>query len=208
MGSTPPTLPTPLMPAMRSVPVPQPPAASRPRPAPWATLAALALTALLAGCGAGDGGGAGAPSAGQDTAAATGAPSPSATPGSATTHAAAVAGVEAMLARGADAWNRGDLDAFVSDYVAGDSATYIGRTGIVRGRAAIRASYAPRFASGVERGTLRFEQLEVDVLAPGVANAIAWYVLSKGDSVIARGPTSLVTREVGGRWLIVHDHSS
>lgn len=165
--------------------------------------AGAAVALLLAACG----GGAGAPRD-QDTAGGTPAPSPSAAAPTATTHAAALAGVEAMLARGADAWNRGDLDAFVSDYVPGDSATYIGRTGIVRGRSAIRAVYAPRFAPGFERGTLRFEQVEVDVLAPGVANAIAWYVLSSGDSVIARGPTSLVMRDVGGKWLIVHDHSS
>jgi hypothetical protein len=39
-------------------------------------------------------------------------------------------------------------------------------------------------------------------------NTIAWYVLSRGDSVTARGPTSLVLRRSGGRWFIVHDHSS
>jgi len=39
-------------------------------------------------------------------------------------------------------------------------------------------------------------------------NAIAYYVLMRGDSVTARGPTSLVLRRVGGRWVIMHDHSS
>lgn len=118
------------------------------------------------------------------------------------------AGVEAMLARGADAWNRGDLDAFMRDYVPGTRTTYIGRNGIVRGPAAIRASYAPRFRPGVERGTLRFEDVEVDVLAPGVANAIATYVLTVGDSTIGRGPTSLVVVRQGRTWRILHDHSS
>lgn len=118
-----------------------------------------------------------------------------------------------MLAHGAAAWNRGDLDDFISDYAPGAATTYIGRRGVVRGPAAIRASYAPRFAPGVTRGTLHFEDLEADVLAPGVANAIAWYVLTVRtaagtDSTIARGPTSLVVRKLDGRWRIVHDHSS
>jgi hypothetical protein len=41
-----------------------------------------------------------------------------------------------------------------------------------------------------------------------VVNAIAYYVLARGDSVVARGPTSLVLVRSGGRWFIVHDHSS
>ncbi len=114
-----------------------------------------------------------------------------------------------MMSRAAAAWNRGDLDAFVSDYLPGPGTTYIGGPNrVIRGVEAIRASYAPRFAPGVVRDSLSFQALEVDVLAPGVVNAIAFYVLSRGDSVVARGPTSLVMRRVNGRWLIVHDHSS
>jgi uncharacterized protein (TIGR02246 family) len=121
--------------------------------------------------------------------------------------------IAGMMARSADAWNRGDLDAFVADYAPGDATTYIGGRGIVRGPAAIRAVYAPRFAPGARRGTLRFENLEVDVLAPGVVNAIATYVLTDrtaagADTTVGRGPTSLVMRKAGGRWRIVHDHSS
>jgi len=121
---------------------------------------------------------------------------------------AALQQICAMMARSADAWNRGDLDAFVADYLDGDRTTYIGSRGIVRGRAAVRETYAPRFAAGAVRDSLSFERVEVDLLAPDLANTIAWYVLARGDSVTARGPTSLVMRRVGGRWKIVHDHSS
>jgi len=114
----------------------------------------------------------------------------------------------AMMARSADAWNRGELDAFVADYMEGEGTTYIGSRGIVRGPAAIRAVYAPRFGPGGVRDSLSFERVEVDLLAPDLANTIAWYVLMRGDSVTARGPTSLVMRRVKGSWKIVHDHSS
>jgi uncharacterized protein (TIGR02246 family) len=80
--------------------------------------------------------------------------------------------VRVMMARGAAAWNRGDLDAFVDDYAPDTTTTYVGSRGLVRGRAAIRAAYAPRFAPGVQRGTLRFENMEIDVLAPDAA--FAW----------------------------------
>lgn len=112
----------------------------------------------------------------------------------------------ALLAHGAAAWNAGDLDGFMSDYT-GD-ATFVTARGVVRGRAAIRALYAPRFAPGARRDSLHFEQIEVDVLSADAANGIAFYVLMRGDSVTARGPTSLVLRRAAGRWWIAHDHSS
>jgi ketosteroid isomerase-like protein len=68
--------------------------------------------------------------------------------------------------------------------------------------------YASRFAAGARRDSLHFEHLEVDVLAADVVNAIAYYVLMRGDSTTSRGPTSLVMRRTNGRWRIVHDHSS
>jgi uncharacterized protein (TIGR02246 family) len=119
--------------------------------------------------------------------------------------------IAAMLVRAAANWNRGDLDAFVDDYLPGDTTTFIGR-GVLRGPTAIRSAYAPRFAPGGTRDSLSFILLDVDPLAPDVANVIATYVLARRvagrDSVTARGPTSLVMRRVKGRWRIVHDHSS
>lgn len=114
----------------------------------------------------------------------------------------------AMLAHGARAWTSGNLDAFVSDYLDSSRTTFVGRGEILHGRAAIRAAYAPRFAPGAAHDSLSFRDVEVDSLAPGVAAVLATYVLSRGDSVVAHGPTSLVIIRVGGRWRIVHDHSS
>ena len=127
-------------------------------------------------------------------------------------HAAVREQIAAMLVRSAANWNRGALDAFVDDYLPGDTTTYIGGRGILRGTAPIRAAYAPRFAPGGVRDSLSFVLLDVDPLAPDVVNVIATYVLSRRvtgrDSVTATGPTSLVMRRVEGRWRIVHDHSS
>jgi uncharacterized protein (TIGR02246 family) len=120
--------------------------------------------------------------------------------------------IAAMLVRSAANWNRGDLDAFVADYLSGDTTTYVGGRGILRGTPPIRAAYAPRFAPGGVRDSLSFVLLDVDPLAPDVVNVIARYVLARHvvgrDSVTATGPTSLVMRRVEGRWRIVHDHSS
>lgn len=118
----------------------------------------------------------------------------------------ALAAARALLDHGAASWNRGDLDGFMSDYT--DEATFVTPRSVVRGRAAIRALYERHFAPGARRDSLRFENLEAHPFADGAINAIAYYVLVRGDSVTSRGPTSLVLRRRGGRWLIAHDHSS
>ncbi len=188
----------------------------RPRPLGPPRRRARALAAVAAAAALSAFGGCAARPA--DAPASSAAPTPAsadagATAPGATDPAAARAEIAAMMGRAAAAWNRGDLDAFMEDYAPGEGTTYIGRRGLLRGPAAIRAAYAPRFAPEARRGTLRFEALEVDLLAPGVANAIATYVLTErtaagADSTVGRGPTSLVMRRAGGRWRIVHDHSS
>ena len=119
---------------------------------------------------------------------------------------AARQGAFAVLAHGAAAWNRGDLAGFLSDYTP--DASFVTPRQVVHGRAEIQSRYAPRFAAGGVRDSLYFQDIEVDLLAPDVLNAIAYYVLQRGDSIVARGPTSLVMRKIGGRWFIAHDHSS
>jgi uncharacterized protein (TIGR02246 family) len=120
--------------------------------------------------------------------------------------------IAAMMVHSAANWNRGDLDAFVDDYLPGDTTTFVGGRGILRGTLPIRAAYAPRFAPGGVRDSLSFVLLDVDPLGPGVVNVVARYTLARRvggrDSVTATGPTSLVMRRVDGRWRIVHDHSS
>lgn len=114
---------------------------------------------------------------------------------------------QALLARGAAAWNEGDLDAFMSDYT--EDATFVTRREVVRGRDAIRALYAPRFAPGFQRGTLTFENVQTFVLGERTLHVVAFYVLTGLPSGTQRGPTSLVlVRESSGRWRIAHDHSS
>ena len=53
-----------------------------------------------------------------------------------------------MFARSASAWNRGDLDTFMTDYLPGDRTTYVTSRGVVHGPAAIRERYAPRCRGG------------------------------------------------------------
>lgn len=116
--------------------------------------------------------------------------------------------IASMLEASAAAWNRGDLEAFMSDYERSTETTYIGSSGRLVGWEAIRDRYAPAFAPGAERDSLRFEALRVRQLGQRHALATARFVLHRDGRVTGSGPFTLVLLRVEGRWRIIHDHSS
>lgn len=116
--------------------------------------------------------------------------------------------VAAALDASADAWNRGDLEGFMSVYLQSPRTTYVGSTGLEVGYAAIRQRYAPLFEPGADRDSLAFESLRVRALGDDVAVGTARWVLRDDGEVTGSGPFSLVLRQANGDWKIVHDHSS
>lgn len=178
------------------------------RPARAST--ALLVALLLAGCAGGkDGNAAAARADGASDSAAAGATSIARGWDAEAARPAMRTEIMAMMDASAQAWNRGDLDAFVADYVPGEGTTFVGSAGIQRGPEKIKERYRTTyFAPGKSRDSLSFKDVEVHPLAPDVAQVIAWYVLSRKDSTVATGPTSLVMLKQDGKWRIKHDHSS
>lgn len=115
---------------------------------------------------------------------------------------------EAQFQRSADAWNRGDLDAFVSDYAADTLPTFVSRGHLHRGHDWIRANYAPLFQPGARRDSLRFEEFQARPLTADLALITARFILFRGDSVTASGPFTLLMQHQPDGWKILHDHSS
>jgi uncharacterized protein (TIGR02246 family) len=116
--------------------------------------------------------------------------------------------IRAMLDASAVAWNRGDLDGFVSTYAADSLTTFMAGGQVQHGFAWIRQNYAPRFAPGARRDSLRFERFLARPLGRDFAMVTARYVLFRGDSVTSSGPFTLVLERRGGAWKIIHDHTS
>jgi len=116
--------------------------------------------------------------------------------------------ISAEMTASARAWTSGDLNGFMDSYENSNTITYVTPKGVVHGRDAIRDRYAPRFVPGAMHDALSFENVEIDLMAPDVANVIAFYRLTRGDSTTAYGPTTVVMRRRDGHWRIIHDHSS
>ncbi len=101
--------------------------------------------------------------------------------------------IPALLAEQVEAWNRGDLAAFVAGYT--DDASYIGADGLTRGRTAI----AQRYARRSEMGQLELTIVEL-VAGADLAHALVrWTVDGAGGHALL----ALVRTEVG--WLIRFD---
>lgn len=116
--------------------------------------------------------------------------------------------IRAQFARSADAWNRGDLDAFVSDYAPDSVTGFVSGGHVQRGYSWIREHYLPRFAAGASRDSLRFEEFDVRPLASTVALVTARYVLFRAGLTTSSGPFTLVMERRQDGWKILHDHTS
>jgi uncharacterized protein (TIGR02246 family) len=117
--------------------------------------------------------------------------------------------IAATLSRSAADWNRGDLDAFMSDYLQDSTLSFVSGRGVLYGWRALYDRYQRAFfAPGTTRDSLTFTDLRVRPLDDDLAFATARFQLARGDSVTASGPFTLILRKQDGRWRIVHDHTS
>lgn len=117
------------------------------------------------------------------------------------------AAIERILKEQDEAWNRGDLHAFVAGYAEGERMTYVGKGGaIVRGRAALEERYRKSYPEG-HRGTLTFSDLDVRRVGPDDYLVLGkWSLALPPDN--PHGTFTLVLERGPQGFEIIHDHSS
>lgn len=121
----------------------------------------------------------------------------------------ALAQVEAAMGLSAAGWNAGSLERFVAIYA--DDATFVGKDGLVQGKAAIAARYRPSFAGRANsRGRLSFDFLGHRVIGAAQLLLFARWRLQPADSAkpAETGMTTLLFERRRDGWKIVADHSS
>ncbi len=119
------------------------------------------------------------------------------------------AAVRAELVREVAAWNRGDLDGYLSGYERAPTTTMVGAT-VLRGWDAIAAMYRKKYGDRARMGTLTFGDLEVRPLGAGWALALGHWALAR--DAAAGGPVggwfTLTLHQGRDGWHIVVDHTS
>lgn len=105
------------------------------------------------------------------------------------------------------AWNKGDLEGFMSAYSKSDSLKFIGKNGITYGWQNILDNYKKSYPDKAAMGTLDFIITSIDQPCAGAAIVIGKWHLKKEKGDVS-GYFTLVWRRTETRWVITMDHTS
>lgn len=126
--------------------------------------------------------------------------------GCARSNAALRTHLAAILNEQAEAWNAGDIAAYMDHYWNSNDLTFSSGGNTVTGWQATFERYRRRYPTPERMGKLRFDIDRVHRLDARAAFVLGRWHLTR--QVPIGGNFSVVFQEIGGRWLIVHDHTS
>jgi beta-aspartyl-peptidase (threonine type) len=114
-----------------------------------------------------------------------------------------------VLSAQAEAWNRGDLDAFLSGYRRSEATVFAGGDKVHRGFEAMAQRYRESYPAKEKMGRLAFSNLAFEQLEPGRAVVTgSWELEVAGTEKRPGGVFTLIWRRFDEGWKIVHDHTS
>ncbi len=123
------------------------------------------------------------------------------------THDKLATDIRAVMDAQEAAWNRGDIDGFMSGYARSRTTVFVSGDTITRGWQTVRDRYKKKYATTKQMGGLTFSDLEITVLGSDSAVVLGrWELKRKSDR--PHGRFTLVFRRTRDGWRIVHDHTS
>ena len=118
-----------------------------------------------------------------------------------------VAEIQSVLSAQQDAWNRGDIDAFMNGYAQSASTVFVSEDEVRRGWETVRDRYRIRYSDRAKMGTLSFSDIEVTMLSPDAAVVLGLWRLERANDE-PHGRFTLIFKRLPEGWRIVHDHTS
>jgi uncharacterized protein (TIGR02246 family) len=123
--------------------------------------------------------------------------------------AAPAAAITVLLEQQAAAWNRGDIDGFMSAYAKTDDLRFASGGKVTYGWQATRDGYKKRYPDKAAMGTLTFSDLTITALAPDAALAFGrWKLTLENQSATPNGLFTLTLKKTAEGWRIIQDHTS
>jgi beta-aspartyl-peptidase (threonine type) len=106
------------------------------------------------------------------------------------------------------AWNRGKLKGFMAGYWSSPDLIFTSGGQVSRGWEPTLEKYRETYGGGkASMGRLGFDEVEVYSLGSEAAWVLGrWQLEGEGDT--SGGVFTLIFRQISGRWVIVHDHTS
>ncbi len=105
------------------------------------------------------------------------------------------------------AWNKGDLEEYMSGYWHSDSLMFVGSKGIQFGWEKTLANYKKSYPDKKAMGELSFEIISLDVLSEESAFMLGKWFLKREIGNLS-GHFTLLWKKISGEWKVVIDHSS
>jgi ketosteroid isomerase-like protein len=115
--------------------------------------------------------------------------------------------VTAVLTMQQQAWNRGDVAAFMQGYWNSPQLTFAGSSGVTRGWQPVMERYRRTYPDQKAMGHLDFSDLEVHPLGKDSALVIGRWHLKRYSGELG-GVFTLVFQRFPEGWRIIHDHTS
>ena len=115
--------------------------------------------------------------------------------------------IRQVMAHQVDAWNKGNVDAFMKGYWNNDSLVFIGKSGPSYGYRQALANYKKNYNGPDQMGKLFFDLLKVKRLSADYYFVIGkWFLKRKSGDI--GGIYTLLFRKINGEWRIIVDHTS
>jgi uncharacterized protein (TIGR02246 family) len=115
--------------------------------------------------------------------------------------------IRQVLTEQCEAWNRGDVAAFMKGYWNSPEVTFAGGSGFVKGWEPVTARYKTQYPDQAAMGKLDFSELQIRPLGPDAALVLGKWHLNRASGDVG-GIFSLVFQRMSDGWRIVHDHTS
>jgi ketosteroid isomerase-like protein len=115
--------------------------------------------------------------------------------------------IREVLREQAAAWNRGDVDSFMTSYWRSDETLFVGASGIARGWQAVLDRYHQAYPNRQAMGQVTFSNMEVHVDCADRATVVGQYQLQRKNDHPA-GVFTLNMRKFPEGWRIVLDHTT
>ena len=116
--------------------------------------------------------------------------------------------IRKVLSDQVEAWNEGDIDAFMEGYLKEDELKFISSGKIKQGWQETLDRYKTNYDSREKMGKLQFDIIDLNVLDHDDAHILGkFYLRNEQDSVFATGHFTLLWKKVENNWLIAMDHT-
>ena len=122
--------------------------------------------------------------------------------------------IKKVLSIQQEAWNQGNIEAFMEGYWNDESMTFVGKNGVNYGWTTTLNNYKNGYPDTDAMGQLHFDVIELRALSHDAYYMLGQYTLTRGGDDLAKkddkptGYFSLIWQKIDGRWLITSDHTS